>query len=618
MTKQPTLKILVGYHKPAKLYKDDIYVPIHLGRSLATLASKDGKMSKDDYQWMVDNMIGDDTGDNISELNRHFCELTAIYWAWKNYDKLGNPDYIGLAHYRRLFKQEDINNAFLYDITAPQETLYKDKSVEAQFLNSHHTDSLEQAVSMLDSAYKHTANQYLQGKSSYLYNMFIMKKELFFEYCQFLFDVIFTVHKNTNYQNLSYYNQRMPGFIAERLSGIFFTEKEKCCKVKKCQHLYIEKTIKKEIFPQFDKEAITVCLSADNNYAPYLGITIASIKANRALDDKYEIFILDGGLEETNKKRILFTQEKNFSIHFTNIKAYLDDLDTSIFSLNAHFTIASYFRLFIPQIFKNFAKILYLDCDLIVHHNLAELYKTDLQDFALAAAPDIEMHRCLMIDSVAKGKTTDYLTHKLSMNNPKSYFQAGVLLLDIKKLQKMNFTDVCLKKLAEIRDPWYVDQCVLNAVFDGNYQPLDMKWNVLWQLPYYIKDLDKQLNVDSYNQYFSAYENPYIIHYAGAIKPWKDPSVTLADIWWQYARNTSVYELLLSAMIQEQQKANIYAINYISSHHWKLNLQKIIYKIKMKFGNKKKRAKYDKKFNYIKNTLKAQKAYIKKCHKLCK
>ena len=58
-------------------------------------------MSEKDYQWMLDNMIGDDTGDNISELNRNFNELTAIYWAWKNYDKLGNPDYIGLAHYRR-------------------------------------------------------------------------------------------------------------------------------------------------------------------------------------------------------------------------------------------------------------------------------------------------------------------------------------------------------------------------------------------------------------------------------------------------------------------------------------------------------------------------------------
>ncbi|EHZ1706466.1 DUF4422 domain-containing protein, partial [Campylobacter coli] len=98
----PKVKILVGYHKPATLIKNEIFTPIHLGRDLATQASKDGEMSQEDFDWMCENMIGDNTGENISYLNRYFCELTGIYWAWKNYDKLGNPDYIGFAHYRRL------------------------------------------------------------------------------------------------------------------------------------------------------------------------------------------------------------------------------------------------------------------------------------------------------------------------------------------------------------------------------------------------------------------------------------------------------------------------------------------------------------------------------------
>lgn len=72
-----------------------------MSRALATQSSKYGSMSEEDYKWMLDNMIGDDTGDNIFHLNRSLNELTAVYWAWKNYDKWGNPDYIGFMHYRR-------------------------------------------------------------------------------------------------------------------------------------------------------------------------------------------------------------------------------------------------------------------------------------------------------------------------------------------------------------------------------------------------------------------------------------------------------------------------------------------------------------------------------------
>ena len=100
-TEKPSVKILIAYHKPSVLIKDEVLTPIHLGRALATESSKDGDMSEEDYKWMLENMIGDNTGENISHLNRTLNELTSMYWAWKNYDKLGNPDYIGFMHYRR-------------------------------------------------------------------------------------------------------------------------------------------------------------------------------------------------------------------------------------------------------------------------------------------------------------------------------------------------------------------------------------------------------------------------------------------------------------------------------------------------------------------------------------
>ena len=387
-----SIKILVGYHKPAKLYKDDVFVPIHLGRALATRSSKDGKINQDDYRWMLDNMIGDDTGDNISHLNRHFAELTAIYWAWKNYDKLGSPDYIGFCHYRRIFSPDDIKNAVNYDITAPVERVYDGDNIKQQFSNVHHTDDLVRATELLGKKYAKTAQGYLHQNHGYFYNMFIMKRDMFFEYCDLLFGVLMQIHKKIDYDKYTPYNQRMPGMIAERITGIFITHQESQHKVNKVAAVFSDTASTVPVKPAF-KDAVCVCLSSDNNYAKQLGVTIASIKANRRASDNYDICVLDGGISELNKKRIGQLADKKFSVRFINISGFMDAIDTKIFSLNAHFTIATYFRFFIPQIFAKYKKILYIDCDLVVNHNLAELYGIDLGKYVIGAVPDVEITR---------------------------------------------------------------------------------------------------------------------------------------------------------------------------------------------------------------------------------
>ena len=78
------MKIFVVYHKPAKLIKSKIFVPIHVGRSVGENDSKDGKIDGKYLNWLHKNMQGDNTGDNISNANRNYCELTALYWIWKN------------------------------------------------------------------------------------------------------------------------------------------------------------------------------------------------------------------------------------------------------------------------------------------------------------------------------------------------------------------------------------------------------------------------------------------------------------------------------------------------------------------------------------------------------
>lgn len=230
----PTVKILISYHKPAVLLKDEVLTPIHVGRALATESSKDGSMSEEDYKWMLENMIGDDTGDNISHLNRTLNELTSMYWAWKNYDKLGNPGYIGFMHYRRHLI---VNKMLMYRANATINYDYIDNSYKNNYLinqsniksilnnydiimseNITHTKNVyEQFKDLIYIPYTLNPNifyktidyikykyidydkalqKYLNSKEHYWYNCFIVKKDIFFEYCNFLFDILFNILKN--------------------------------------------------------------------------------------------------------------------------------------------------------------------------------------------------------------------------------------------------------------------------------------------------------------------------------------------------------------------------------------------------------------------------------------
>lgn len=549
---KPTLKILVCYHKYAQLREGDIFVPIHCGRTLAEKNVINGCLAADELQWLKDNMIGDDTGDNISHLNGHFCELTATYWAWKNYDKLGNPDYIGLEHYRRFFAPEDITNAENYDISAAFVRFKKNETLHKQFMAGHDTDDLDNAIALLDSEYRTTAKQYLSESEGYFFNMFIMKRELFFEYCSWIFDVLFKLHSQIEYAKYNEYNQRMIGFIAERLTGIFITQKAQKYRIKPCQIVLSDVNIKLPLKPQYRDDAIVICLASDDTYMPYLSATITSIKAHRNSADCYDICILENGVSDSIKKRIQSMRCDNFSIRFINMEEYIDKADAQRFVIHSHFSIASYYRFFIPQIFKNYSKVLYIDCDIVVCDDIAELYRTDLGEYCLGAVPDIEIRRCLNIDHHNNNKMHQYLCDTLKMKNPQMYFQSGVLLCDISKLQQINLTQKCLQRLQEIGNPLYVDQCVLNSVLDGAYQKISMHWNVLWQLPYFSKNLQQELPAYDYREYYNARQQPRIIHYAGIAKPWCNPEIELADVWWKYARLTPFYEILLGGMINKQ------------------------------------------------------------------
>lgn len=202
--------------------EDDVYLPIHVGRA-----------GKADLGY-----VGDNTGDNISSKNTNYCELTGLYWAWKNL----KCDYIGLCHYRRYFAHtvsgSDMEKKKLailqrtdyekllkqYDVILPKQRNYFIETVRSQYEHAHNKNDLaltEQIVAELYPEYSEAFCKVMRRTKLHIFNMFVMKKEKFDEYCQWLFTILFELEKRIDISSYSQYEARVFGFISERLFNVW-------------------------------------------------------------------------------------------------------------------------------------------------------------------------------------------------------------------------------------------------------------------------------------------------------------------------------------------------------------------------------------------------------------
>ena len=189
----------------------------------------------------------DDDGESISALNPLYNELTVLYWAWKNYDKLGDPDRIGLMHYRRFFyldpavedvrlrtevPQQDFAQKALLSAEKLDELFEKGdfvcprpsrrQSVYRHYAMTHRAEDLDRAVAILKRLYPEYAqgaDEYLSGNENFFFNMFVLPKDLFFRYAEFLFSIL------GEYLSESEKEERL--FVSERLTGIFLHQLRK-------------------------------------------------------------------------------------------------------------------------------------------------------------------------------------------------------------------------------------------------------------------------------------------------------------------------------------------------------------------------------------------------------
>lgn len=214
-----TIEIYVAAHRPCPMPTDPLYVPLQAGAALRTRFFP----------------VTDDTGDNISAKNPQFCELTGLYWIWKN----STADVAGLAHYRRFFGRRKLtrdpwkkllNRADVErllskaQIILPRQRHYVIETNYSHYAHAHREQDLLAAracVAQLHPAYIPAFDAVMRKTHGHRFNMMIMEKPLLDRYCEWLFSVLFLLETKIDISACDPYNQRVFGFIGERLLDVW-------------------------------------------------------------------------------------------------------------------------------------------------------------------------------------------------------------------------------------------------------------------------------------------------------------------------------------------------------------------------------------------------------------
>ena len=228
MEKIYNVKIIVATHKKYEMPKDEIYFPLQVGA---------------ECNKSIDlGICKDNTGDNISYKNACFGTQTALYWAWKNL----KADYIGLVHYRRHFLEKKVKDGKIIDSVITGKTLYsmldeykvfvpKKRHYYIENVYNHYSNTMNGGAEQLqilreiilenNPEYLNSFDFFMKKRSAYIFNMMILEKSLFNDYCSWLFPILFELEKRVDTSNYSDFDKRYMGRISERMFNVWLNKK---------------------------------------------------------------------------------------------------------------------------------------------------------------------------------------------------------------------------------------------------------------------------------------------------------------------------------------------------------------------------------------------------------
>lgn len=586
---KPDIKIFVSHRidLDSETIDNPLYIPVRCG------AVYDERENV--------TMLGDDTGDNISEKRATFNEFTVMYWAWKNID----ADYYGLCHYRRFlsFYGEDLPFSVLRqgavdsmspatlqyygfedehrirkiieetDIIVPYEYhMKRDAKPETKstnikdyweqncssYLKPEHFKLLMGLIRDYAPQYYSSAVEFCGGKMFRGFNCFIMKKSYFFQMCEFIFPILFAFNEKLDRTHFSATQNRACGYLGEWLFSIYVYHltKHSTARISERQLVAFLNTDRSTALnPAFGGKATTIVMPLNDGNRPLMAVTMQSLLMHLSAENNYDIIFLQRSFDSDQWCNHLKKQQNaslkelardysNVSVRFYDPKNELGKLDIS--GLRNSEPEELLYIYFVPWIFAGFNRVVWLQDGMLLNADVAELEGINIGDNLMAATKNP------IVSAMANGyapETFSILRREFEQFDIYSWASTEIAVLNLAQIRtEFSYAKIEESLLARRRDnSASID---INCFFKGRTYFLSQSWNHIESCnPEYFR-LIEYIPVDIDIQSPSCEDaRVKAFNLRGMVNSWVPQQAQTAKLFWNYARMTPFYEELLFGTI---------------------------------------------------------------------
>lgn len=270
-----------------------------------------------------------------------------------------------------------------------------------------------------------------------------------------------------------------------------------------------------------NNKTVPIFFAVDDNYVPFLLVTLESITTNASKEYEYILHVLNNGISPANVEKLNKYNHDNFKVELVNVAKAMNKVGDTLHTRD-YYSKTTYYRLFIPNMFTQYDKALYLDCDIAVQGDIADLYNYELGNNYVGAITDEAV--AIVPEFIA------YVDKFLGVPTPK-YFNAGILVMNLKRLREINFENKFMNLLSSYTFNVGQDQDYLNVICKDKVTYIPNIWN---KMPFE----DKNLKL----------EDIKLIHYNLSYKPWHYDNIVYQDAFWKYAKQAGEEATMLALL----------------------------------------------------------------------